>query len=286
MKTYFVFLILVTMALAGCEQVISVDLDQGTTLLAVNGQLTDRTTPDTLYLTYTSPYFQNSASPVVNGAVVVLSDDKGNSETLKEAKPGSYVMSLRGKVGNSYALNIKLATGESYTAQTQFKRNSILTSLKLYNTQPTPFDKQGFYVYAFALEPNGEGDNYRFKKYRNDTLAARPGDLSYVEDKLVDGGTSRIDTLIQGQPYKKLDSLLISRDPYHINDKVRFEIWSITADQYRFYDELQAQINNGGLFANPPANIRTNVFNNDPKGRKAVGYFGASAVTGKELIVK
>jgi hypothetical protein len=64
------------------------------------------------------------------------------------------------------------------------------------------------------------------------------------------------------------------------------ETWSITRDAFLFYSELQQQIFNGGLFANPPANVRTNVFNKNPGGPRAVGWFGGAGVSSKEVIIK
>ncbi len=74
-------------------------------------------------------------------------------------------------------------------------------------------------------------------------------------------------------------------EPFKAGDKVRVENWSITDDTYTFYTELQQQILNGGLFANPPANVRTNVFNRNASGRKAVGWFGGAGVAAREVTV-
>ncbi|MOA65423.1 hypothetical protein D3C78_1918030 [compost metagenome] len=58
-------------------------------------------------------------------------------------------------------------------------------------------------------------------------------------------------------------------------------------DAYHFYDELRTQISNGGIFANPPANVRTNVKNvNSSSAKKAVGYFGASLVSSISTTVR
>lgn len=104
------FLLLI--CLSACEDVVDVNLDQGPELLVVDGQLTDLPAPDTLTLSTTAPYFNNAAPPIVTNAVVTLTDNLGNRDTLKATRPGKYLMAQRGQTGRSYTLRIRLANGE------------------------------------------------------------------------------------------------------------------------------------------------------------------------------
>jgi len=71
----------------------------------------------------------------------------------------------------------------------------------------------------------------------------------------------------------------MNNKPFQVGDRIKIEVCSITEDNYYFYNEMVTQINNGGLFANPPANVRTNVMNRNPgSAKKAVGYFGGMGV--------
>jgi hypothetical protein len=57
-------------------------------------------------------------------------------------------------------------------------------------------------------------------------------------------------------------------------DTLRVELQSIPRDYYYFLNEMTTQINNVGLFATSPANVRTNVRNTQAGSSKtAVGYF-------------
>ena len=68
--------------------------------------------------------------------------------------------------------------------------------------------------------------------------------------------------------------------PYKIGDHVRVEIHSITEDAFFFLQEMDVQLNNGGLFAVPVSNVRTNIQNINPNSSiQAVGYFGTTAVS-------
>ncbi len=265
------FLLLVLAGLSSCEDVVDVKLDEGQTLLAVDGWVTDQPGPYTIGLSTTAPYFNNQPAPGARGAEVTITDNEGNRETLQEAEPGKYLtQTLRGKTGNSYTLNIKW-NGEEYTARTRINRVPAIDSLGIRFRKGGGFMDEGYYIYYFGPEPAGVGDNYRFKVYKNDTLLSKPQNLIVAEDKLVDGNY--------------IGNVQLNFEPFKAGDKVRVENWSITDDTYTFYTELQQQILNGGLFANPPANVRTNVFNRNASGRKAVGWFGGAGVAAREVTV-
>lgn len=272
MKKYnLICLLLLLAGLASCEDVVDVKLDEGQTLLAVDGWITDAPGPYTIRLSTTAPYFNNSAAPRVQGAVVTITDNEGNSEVLQEKEPGNYLIStMRGKVGNTYILNIQTG-GEEYTAQTKINRVPAIDSLGVRFRKESGFTEEGYYVYYYGPEPVGVGDSYRFKIFKNDTLLSKPENLIIAEDKLVDGNY--------------IGNVGLNFDPFEAGDKIRVENWAITEDAYQFYMELQQQIFNGGLFASPPTNVRTNVFNKDPKGKKAVGWFGGAAVSTREVTI-
>jgi hypothetical protein len=273
MKKYNpIWLLLLLAGLAGCEDVVDVKLDEGQTLLAVDGWITDQPGPYTIRLTTTAPYFNNAPAPRVQGAVVTITDNEGNSEVLQEKDPGNYVTStLQGKIGNTYTLNIRTGN-EEYTAQTKINRVPPIDSLGVRFRPEGGFTEEGHYIYYFGPEPVGAGDSYRFKIYKNDTLLSKPENLIVAEDKLVDGNY--------------IGNVQLNFEPFVAGDKVRVENWSITEETYLFYIELQQQIFNGGLFASPPTNVRTNVFNKNPNGPKAVGWFGGAGVSSREVIVK
>jgi hypothetical protein len=122
-------------------------------------------------------------------------------------------------------------------------------------------------------EQAGLGDFYRFKLYKNDTLQYKPENLIVVQDKFVDGNYIK-EVELHNKPFRK-------------GDRIRVENWAITGEAYQYYIEMLAQVNNGGMFANPPANIRTNIVTLNPdKARRAVGFFGGASVTSKEMIIK
>lgn len=251
---------------ASCEKVIDVKLDEGDVLLAVDGWITNQPPPYDIDLTTTAPYFANKPAPRATGATLKLEDSEGNTETLTEISAGKYrINSITGKVGNDYLLTIQYQ-GETYKAYTELKAVPPIDSL-LYEKIPERLGrKAGLYGKYYGPELPTLGDFYRLKVFRNDTLFNKPNNLILLFDDFVNGNYL-FD--IEVNPF----------EPYKVGDKMRVELWSITEDSYNFYNEMVQQINNGGLFATPPANIRTNIKNVNPNGKKAVGYFGGAGIS-------
>ncbi|TGE20299.1 DUF4249 domain-containing protein [Hymenobacter aquaticus] len=266
------------LALPGCVDVVPVDIPEGKPLLAVEGEITDQPGPYYVTLTKTAPYFDEAALPRVSGAVLTLQDSEGRSETLREVSPGRYAAStLRGKIGNQYVLTIR-AEGEEYRAETEIRRTPEIDSIRAEFRAKSPTEDEGYYILYYGKETPGVGDYYRFKVYQNGKLLNRPNDLIVTNDELVDGN------YIGGVELTDEEG---AQGPFRKGDKVRVEALSIPRDYFYFLNEMATQLNNLGLFATPPANVRTNVRNVQPGSDKAaVGYFAGHTVRADSLVIE
>lgn len=264
--------LLLTAALSSCTDVIPVDLPDAEPQLAVEGTITDQPGPYTVLLTRTSGYFNDQPSPAVRGAQVIITDNEGVAETLRETEPGRYqTQLLRGKIGNTYVLTVR-TEGEEYHAATEIKRVPPIDRLEQqYKKNEAGWD-DGYYVLYNGPELPGVGDYYRFKLYQNDTLRNNPDELIVRDDALYDG--------------KYISNVELSDRPFRVGDRVRVEALSLPQDYYYFLNEMFTQINNVGLFSSPPSNVRTNVLNRNPSGPKAVGYFAGTAVQSATIIIQ
>ena len=282
MKRLLSFLSLAaTLGLRGCEDVVDLPVPRTAPLLVVGGAVTDQPGPYVVKLTSTAPYFENQATPPVTGAQLVLASSDGQRETLREQRPGVYVSSgtVRGRVGGRYTLTIA-AAGEYYQAETELRRPLPIDSLRAEyhrNGEPT-YTRDGYYIFYYGQEQAGKGDYVRFKVFRNGVLRNEPADLQVRSDELVDGTYFRRLNLTpnpdRGGAFAK-------------GDRVRVAVEALTADNYYFLNELRTQLNNSGLFAPPPANVRTNVRNLDATSpRKAVGYFAGYTVRTDSLVIE
>ena len=268
-------LALATLGLTSCVDVIKLDVPEAAPLLAVDGQLTDQGRPATVQLSLTQPYFKDGALPAVRGAALTLPDDLGGTDVLREtATPGLYrgTGSVLGRSGGSYVLTI-VADGQTYRAETEIRRTPPVDSIGLeFKTQQLGFD-EGWYGLHYGPELPGKGDYYRFKSYKNGVLYNKPDELITTSDEFVVG--------------RYISGIALSGDPLKRGDKFKVELLSIPRDYYYFLNEVTEQINNVGLFATSPANVRTNVRNTQPGSAKvAVGYFAGYTVRADSVVVR
>ncbi len=277
-KINILYIIFSVLVLTSCEDVIDVELDQGETLLVVDGKITDEQKRHSIRLSTTAPYFDSVQTPIVTGATVQLSiyDASGmlvNIDTLEEqVGTGIYLTdNIKGEVNYKYTIRIE-ALGEVYTAESVLPRVPEIDSLTYeYKEANGPFDA-GYYVYFHGPETPGIGDNYLFRISRNGKEYKRPNQLYFASDELVDGSY--------------IGNFDVTPEAFDLGDTIKVQNYTMSNDQYQFYLELSTQVNNGGIFASPPANVRTNIRNINQNRKKAVGYFSANGTRSMSVIIK
>lgn len=265
---------LATCGLSSCLDVVPLDVPKAAPLLVVEGQVTDEGTPAAVTLALTQPYFTDTPPPPVTGATLTLEDDQGQRDELREERPGYYRGSgtVLGRIGGRYTLTI-VADGQTYRAETEIRRTPVIDSVSLqFKPKQQGFD-EGYYALYNGPELPGVGDYYRFKVYKNEVLFNEPGDLIVSSDELVDGNY--------------ISGLELNGEPLVKGDKLTVELQSIPRDYFYFLNEMTTQINNVGLFATSPANVRTNVRPTQAgSGKTAVGYFAGYTVRTASVVVK
>lgn len=283
--TYTVLSLLTLTTLSSCEDVVDLDVKSGAPQLVVDGWVTNQQTSQIIRLTESAGYFDNNpAKPVLN-ATVTVSDDKGGTFTFVDLKKdGVYVWqptSARdtiGRVGRTYTLRIKTGT-EEYTAVSKLNRVPKIDSVTyFFDKLPiAPADdapQEGYTAEFFARDPTGAGDCYWIKSYKNGKYFNRTTEITIAYDAAFSpGGNS--DGLRFILPIRRA----ISPEFYKEKDTVKVELCSIPLEGYYFLNQVRTESSNQGLFATAPSNIYSNIKNTNPTGRKALGFFGAAAVS-------
>jgi hypothetical protein len=161
-------------------------------------------------------------------------------------------------------------------------RVPTIDSLVFRQARINPISSQmGYQANFYARDLPGARDYYRIRFFWNGVLQNRPRNIITVQDAAF-RGSADTDGLQFIQPIRQSanpDSL------YRMNDSVRVEVRSISADAFDFLGQLRTQLTNGGLFATPPANLPTNVINTNANGRTATGFFTASAIRSRSAVV-
>jgi len=256
----------------------------------VDGWITNQPTTQSIRLSQSAAYFDNTAKPVLN-ATVTVTDNKGNVFPFKDVKNnGQYVWTpandrdTLGRVGGNYVLNIKFGS-EEYTSRARINRVPKIDSVTYFADKlpikPTDGSPQEGYIAEFyGRDPIGEGDCYWIKAARNDTLFNKTTNINLAYDAGFSPG-SATDGLTFILPLRRS----ISPRFYLEKDKVKVELYSISLEAFYFLSQVRQESNNAGLFATAPANVFTNVSNMNPNGRKALGFFGASAVSTFQTVI-
>ena len=115
----------------------------------------------------------------------------------------------------------------------------------------------------------------------------RPAEINIAYDAGVSAGNP-----IDGQQF--IFPIRIGINPtgedesYELNDTIRVEIHSISNETFDFLTNLQIQTDRPGgfaeLFAQPLANLESNVSEQNNPEVKVLGYFSVSAVESSEVI--
>lgn len=288
---YSLLSLLVIVSLTGCEDVIDFQTETGPPQLVVDGWITNEPGSQTITLSWSSGYFDNGSPKPYLGATVTVTDNLGTVYEFKDvAGDGKYVWQSPGKdtlghIGRSYKLQIKNGN-DIFTAANEIRRVPNVDSV-VYQNETLPFEpdkgpKKGYVASFYARDFVGEGDTYWIKPViRGKAVVEKPSLISTAYDAAFSAGAPS-DGLIFILPLRQsitTDSL------YSAGASVGVELHSITNEAFEFLKQMREQASNGGLFAVPIQNLKSNVVNTNSSGDKALGYFGASAVSRMETVI-
>ncbi len=289
-KSYYTsgLLLMLSVFLGGCEDVIQLQTEKGPELLVVDGGIDNRSQPQIIRLSYTGGYFDNTTPRPALQATVTVTDDEGQTYAFTDPdQNGSYQWTpepgqVLGQTGHRYTLSVQI-NGETYTAGNEIRRVPPIDSL-VYRHESFPFKPEdgpqhGFVAEFFARDPVGAGDCYWIKSLKDGKpYKPEPAYFSIAYDAAYNAGAAS-DGLIFIMPIRM--SITIG-ELFSAADSVGVELHSITQETFTFLQLARQESVNGGLFAVPSVNLPTNVRNMNPNGKAAVGFFGASAVSRAE----
>jgi hypothetical protein len=250
----------------GCQKVINFDLVDSAPRMVIDGLVTDSLGPYKIKLSKSGSYFNQPVLTPVRNALVVISDNVGMSDTLKEKVPGIYLTSkLRGIPGRTYTLMV-LSEKSKYTGVSTMFSNVGIDSLTLEKEISQRFGFGGnrnnesrVDIHCFFKDPQ-EKNFYRIKVTTNDTTNVE--NYRLYDDQYTNG---------------KLTDLRVSRAK--VGDVVRIELISLDKVTYDYYRTLRDLLHSNPIFGSTPANPNTNLSNG------ALGYFGACSISRETITI-
>lgn len=288
----FLFFLFSLFLLSSCEDVVQIKLDEGSELIVIDAFINDLRLDQKIRITKNIGYFSKTDPAPLTTAVVILKDLTLNKAYYFDYENnGNYVYKLINsdtiaKVNHQYELSVNL-NGITYTSMATQKRGAKIDSISAiyrgirsggFGSSQDPY----YLCLLFAKDKTDrDADYYWIKTYKNDRLSGS-NDINVC----VDGtGGEVYDAAVDSTPFTP-PSAFLGFKRYYKNDICKVEIHSISKDSYFFFIQALAQINNGGLFAKTPENIKTNIVTPKEAKTKAVGQFNMATVVSAKKIIK
>jgi len=282
---------LLAFGLVSCEEVIDLELDKGESQLAVDALVSVDDGPQKIRLTLTRNYFDNAAADPATGAEVKIRRSLDGKEfvfTEKPAGSGNYFSdsSLWGRPLEPFELSVSYK-GNSFKSVSLLPRKQVIDSLRQASRESEFGNEAGEYLDLYSTDPASRTEyplpDFFWLRYSlNGVKNLRPGNLLVGADAAFNPG------IADGLPliYPVRNSINTNK-PYLPGDSIGVELLSIDAENYRYLKEMQVQITNTGLFAQPSANVKGNIVNTDPNSKvPALGSFGMCQISRAGVKVK
>jgi hypothetical protein len=251
------FLTVLILFLNSCEQIIEVNLKNGSPETVIEGFITNGNGPFTVKLSNSQNYFNQGIINGIDSADVEISDSQ-RSEKLMNIGSGIYATKqLRGISGKNYTLKIKKGE-KSYTS------SLILPPVVKIDTvyfQKGLFNSDSLSAFVQFQDPQQTENYYRIRVIRNGLYAKE--DYNLVSDAHTNGMTILAP---------------VFNENFAPGDKVEVELWNLNPITWKYFKGLSDIIQNGASMqapGNPVSNISGG----------ALGYFGAWGIATFEIIV-
>lgn len=292
MKNWIIGVIVVFLG-SSCEDVITVKVDQGTPKLVVDAFVNNLSEAQTIRLTRSIPYFDKPGTEQgVEGATVAIIDTTGGAPKLflfSDSGRGNYIFHPDAAAGDTFTVGhnyllFVIESGDTLFSVATMNPTAKIDSLHIkYEDGSTLGLKKGNYVELGAHDLPGFGNTYWIKTFNNDTFKNGIFDINIAYDMTQSPSNQDGGEFIWPIRYGALNDFGKPRKP---GEKVRVEIHSISVETYYYFNAIIYEAQNGGLFATPPSNIGTNIFNFS-KGtqRNLGGFFSMSEVSRAEVIM-
>jgi hypothetical protein len=250
--------IILSACFSSCEKVIDLELNTSSSQIVIQGNIYDQGGPYTVKITKSVNFDESNDYPAVSGAMVVISDNAGNSDTLTEASSGIYTTTvLQGAPGRTYTLKVE-TDGQTYTASSTMPDAVEIDSIY---TEHSIFRNEEQVTIDFS-DPANIDNYYRLIKFINNI---QQDQFYVISDKLYQGKEISYSIMSQYNDNK-----------LKAGDEVT--IWLESVDKY-VYEYFRTEGSEGWQSASP-ANPTSNISNG------ALGYFNACSVRTISIIVE
>lgn len=248
MRFLNIIIIIIALGLTSCEELIDVDLNEASPRYVIEGDLTNLSNEQVIYISQTVAFNAPARKEPVNNAEVTVSDDKGTTYSFKSQGEGKYVAMFIPKEKSTYKLRVNIA-GETFESSSYMNDYIDVSSLDI--IEDVIFTDTIYSVSLKFREPKNVANFYKY----NLSVNGGPFEFSGVfNDKFNDG------LIVTHQ-------LSDRRNKIELGDSVVVRRQIIDKGVFNYWNEFQS-INPGSA---APANPTSNISNG------ALGYFSVSS---------
>jgi hypothetical protein len=261
------FILLMTLSLSSCEEVVDVDLEQSDPRLVIEASILTvkdiPTNPQYISLSLTTAYFDENIPPA-SGASVLIADDDSRIYVFEEVDPGIYVNdNFIPENGNTYYLEV-VYENEVYRASETFIPVVPIDYVEQDNTGG--FGGEDIELKAYYTDPPEPGNFYLFR-FMHEELS-----LQIYDDEFTNGNQT---------------FAFFSNENLSVGDVVNFEIQGISRRFYEYMFILRSQAGvGGGPFETQPTTVRGNIINTTNPDNFPFGFFRLSETARFRYIVE
>lgn len=236
---------ILAMVCASCQKVIDVKLDDSTSQIVIQGEITTGAGPYQVSITQSKNFDEDNDFAVRDDAEVTIADlTSGTTETLTNIGSGLYnTFSTQGMAGHAYLMTVVLA-GKTYTASSTIPLKAVKLTKLL--TEPSAVDATKIYMVPVFTDPVGKGNYYRIRQWVNGVQ--------------ITGSIVADDQATDGKTYSSLlyyDTSSDSGNPsIKDGDQLLVELQCIDLGAYTYFRTLGSTIaQDAATPANPISNI-------------------------------
>lgn len=268
----FLLILLATVLLSSCEDVVQVDLKTDSPKLVIEASINWYKNTignrQKIKLTTSINYYDNLV-PIVSGATVFITNATNVNFVFTEVQQtGEYICTnFIPKIDETYTLTI-LNAGQTYHASETLK--SIAPIKEIIQNNEGGFTGNNIEIKTYYTDPAIETNYYLYKySYSNQVTQ------NFYTDE---------DTFFQGNSFFSISQ----SDNLKVGDEVIVTHYGISKQYYNYMNVLVsiAGGNGGGPFQSPPATVRGNIANTTNKDNYPLGYFSLSEVDTKTYTIQ
>jgi len=225
---------------SACEEVVNIELAQAEPRDVVDAYIMENS-PCVILLTQSKGFYDENSYKRVSGAIIELSNDKGESEILAESsrETGLYLSSIVGEVGHTYKL--KIISGENiYEAEATIPKVVPIESVYIYRVKIA-----GDWIFSpcVVFQDPADEENYYYTTLYVNGKSMRS---IYLDSDEYRNGL-KIENILF---YDKDDN---NDEELKAGDQLRIEMQTLDKGMYTFYRSLNSVAAGGGT--NPLTNI-------------------------------